>query len=165
MEIQIATVADLQAIQKIAINTWPQTYGTLMSTEQLTFMMDWMYNLKSLEKQFSDGQVFILVKTNDQYDGFGSYELNYQNTAKVKIHKLYVLPASQGKGIGNLLVQKIKDIGIRHQQAALILNVKRNNKAVAFYKRMGFTITDTVDLDIGHGFVMDDYVMEMPLPS
>lgn len=165
MEIQIATAADLPVVQKIAIDTWPQTYGTLMSKEQLTFMMDWMYNLKSLEKQFSDGQVFILVKTNDHYHGFASYELNYQNTVKVKIHKLYVLPASQGKGIGNLLVQKIKDIGTRHQQTALILNVKRNNKAVAFYKRMGFIIINTVDLDIGHGFVMDDYVMEMPLPS
>lgn len=165
MEIQIATPADIPVVQKIAYATWTQTYRTLMSQEQLTFMMDWMYNLKSLEKQFSDGQVFMLVKTNDQYDGFASYELNYQNTANVKIHKLYVLPSCQGKGIGNLLVQKIKDIGIRHRQTALILNVKRNNTAVAFYKRMGFIIIDTVDLDIGHGFVMDDYVMAMPLPS
>jgi ribosomal protein S18 acetylase RimI-like enzyme len=43
----------------------------------------------------------------------------------------------------------------------LMLTVnKRNSKAIAAYQRNGFAIMDSVVVDIGGGFVMDDYVME-----
>lgn len=161
MEIHVATKEDLPVVQKIAHDTWPATYGALMSEEQFTFMIDWMYSLKSLEEQFNQGQIFILAIEAGQCYGFASYELNYHHSPKTKIHKLYVLPSSQGKGVGKLLIQEIKDAALAHHHAALILNVKRDNKALDFYNRIGFTITDTVDIDIGHGFMMQDYVMEM----
>jgi ribosomal protein S18 acetylase RimI-like enzyme len=42
----------------------------------------------------------------------------------------------------------------------LILQVnKRNEKAIKLYRRSGFAIREEVVVDIGGGFVMDDYVM------
>ena len=46
----------------------------------------------------------------------------------------------------------------------LILNVnKRNAKAVRAYEKHGFAIRESVVVDIGGGFVMDDFVMARSL--
>jgi len=165
MEIQIAQAEHLPIIQKIAFDTWPETYGHLMSKEQFTFMLDWMYSMESLQQQLVKGQVFLLAKEEGQPYGFASYEINYEGSSKTKIHKLYILPSSQGKGVGKLLLQKIKDAARADRNTALILNVKRDNKAIDFYNRMGFTITSTLDIDIGHGFRMEDFIMELEITN
>jgi len=40
---------------------------------------------------------------------------------------------------------------------------KRNDKAIASYKKYGFVVRETIVDDIGHGFVMDDFIMEKKL--
>jgi diamine N-acetyltransferase len=163
MKIQVARVEDLPIIQKIAFDTWPATYGHLMSREQFTFMLDWMYSLESLQQQFTDGQVFLLATENNRHYGFASYELNYKGTAKTKVHKLYILPESQGKGVGKLLIEKITEAASANQNRALTLNVKRDNQAIDFYNRVGFQIIANEDIDIGNGFMMKDYIMELEI--
>lgn len=37
------------------------------------------------------------------------------------------------------------------------------NRARGFYERLGFNVTETVDIPIGEGYFMNDYVMEMDL--
>jgi ribosomal protein S18 acetylase RimI-like enzyme len=47
---------------------------------------------------------------------------------------------------------------------SLVLQVnKRNDIAVAFYRKAGFSVREEAVFDIGGGFVMDDYVMEKAL--
>ena len=36
---------------------------------------------------------------------------------------------------------------------------KQNDKALAFYRRANFTVREEAVFDVGHGYVMDDYVM------
>jgi ribosomal protein S18 acetylase RimI-like enzyme len=43
---------------------------------------------------------------------------------------------------------------------ALRLNVNRNNKAKEFYEKLGFTVIQEEDIDIGSGYYMNDYIME-----
>ncbi len=43
------------------------------------------------------------------------------------------------------------------------LNVNRQNKAVDFYKNIGFKIIKEVDIPIGEGYFMNDYVMQKEL--
>jgi hypothetical protein len=41
--------------------------------------------------------------------------------------------------------------------------VNRFNTALGFYKRIGFSIVTEENIDIGQGYWMEDYVMEMPI--
>jgi ribosomal protein S18 acetylase RimI-like enzyme len=42
----------------------------------------------------------------------------------------------------------------------LVLNVNRHNiKAIRAYERAGWQVAEMVVVDIGNGFVMDDYIM------
>jgi ribosomal protein S18 acetylase RimI-like enzyme len=45
----------------------------------------------------------------------------------------------------------------------LFLNVNKDNPAIEFYKRFGLEITSSEVIEIGQGYVMDDYVMAIHL--
>jgi ribosomal protein S18 acetylase RimI-like enzyme len=74
-----------------------------------------------------------------------------------------VLPSEQGKGLGKLLIDKAIEIAIAQNQKAIFLNVNKYNKARFFYEKLGFTIVKDEVIDIGNGYVMDDYVMEVAI--
>jgi diamine N-acetyltransferase len=162
IDIEIAkTVEHFALIQSIANKTWPDTFGDILSPEQITYMLDMMYSTASLKSQVTDKQnVFIIVKEDDYYLGYLSYELNYKNSLKTKIHKIYVLPETQGNGIGKILFGEVTAIAKKNGNTILTLNVNRDNSAVQFYEKIGFTKVGEEDIDIGDGFIMNDAIME-----
>jgi GNAT superfamily N-acetyltransferase len=160
MTFSVVAKSKLEIIQDLAKAIWPDAYGAILSKEQLEFMMEMMYSLDSLENQLKNNNVFLLVKEENEFLGFASYELNFNNSNKTKIHKLYILPTIQGKGVGKNLIFYIQEIAKKGNNSALILNVNKYNKAKDFYLHNQFEITDSLVVDIGNGYVMDDFVME-----
>lgn len=152
---------DLETIRQIAFNTWPSTFGTILSQEQINYMLDMMHSIESLTSQMiAKKHTFLLAYNDEKCVGFISYELDYKKQAITKIHKIYVLPKTQGNGIGKLLLSEVKRIAIDNNNSALSLNVNRENPAIDFYKKHGFIIADKEDIDIGNGFLMEDYIMK-----
>ena len=88
---------------------------------------------------------------------------NYQNKKVTRIHKIYILPEAQGKGVGKLLIEKVVALAKENQSEVISLNVNKFNKAVSFYKKIGFEIVAEEDLDIGNGYLMEDYKMELKI--
>ncbi|MEP0711978.1 GNAT family N-acetyltransferase [Algoriphagus sp.] len=158
-----AKLEDLIHVQSIAQRTWPDTFKNILSPTQIEYMLNWMYSLQMLEEQLKDGYQFFLAEENEEKLGFSGIEINNE-PGKTKIHKIYILPSAQGKGIGKKLIQLIKEIAIEHNQKSLLLNVnKYNQNAIAFYEYLGFVNIKAEVIDIGNGYVMDDYVFEMGL--
>jgi diamine N-acetyltransferase len=82
----------------------------------------------------------------------------------MKLYKLYVHPASQRKGYGSLLIKHVEEKARQRGFKVLLLTVnKGNHNAVAAYKKNGFTIRETAVVDIGGGYVMDDFIMAKSL--
>jgi diamine N-acetyltransferase len=69
------------------------------------------------------------------------------------------MPDNQGKGVGKAFVNAIADIARRNNNDKLLLNVNRYNKAILFYEAIGFTKLREEDIDIGNGYLMEDYIM------
>ncbi|MGM8363482.1 GNAT family N-acetyltransferase [Flavobacterium sp. ARAG 55.4] len=163
IDIVKATLADLKTITEIAYKTWPLTYGEILSKEQLDYMLQAFYSDEALRKNIANGHEFILAKENEMCLGFASFEHHYEDGDATKIHKIYMLPESQGKGIGKLLINAIADFAEENQSHTLLLNVNRFNKALTFYQRMGFEIMQEIDIELEHGYLMEDYIMEKRL--
>jgi GNAT superfamily N-acetyltransferase len=164
MEIITAKDEHLPIIKQIAYDTWPATFGEIISPQQIAYMLEWMYDVDALKKQIKEsGHVFILAVENGEYFGYASYETNYKNQPKTKIHKIYILPKSQGKGVGRMLMDTVADAARAQNNYTLTLNVNRQNNAVDFYKRIGFEITGHENIDIGEGFLMEDYILDKKL--
>ncbi len=157
------SIDELLNVQDIAHRTWPSTFKDILTSDQIQYMLEWMYSLDTLEQQFQDGQRFYAVKENEQFLGFAAIELNHPKAGQAKIHKLYLLPDQQGKGYGKMLMDHIAEEAKHEHMQSLVLNVNRYNSAVKFYENYGFSILKEEIIDIGSGFIMDDFVMGMEL--
>ncbi len=161
VNLQIASLEQLNTVRELAKIIWPRSFVDILTSEQIVFMMDWMYSLETLEKQHKEGQVFLLVYEDDTPIGFSAFETNIKKTGKTKIHKIYIDQRVQGKGVGRSVMDFIANSAIQNNQSHLILNVNRfNQKAIDFYYSIGFKEAFREVIDIGNGFVMDDIVME-----
>jgi diamine N-acetyltransferase len=163
LSIRLAELDDINAIGFLAQQIWPEAYGHILSEEQLEYMLGLFYSPAALRRQMlEDKHSFLMVEDNEEPIGFASWS-PLADPGVYKLHKLYVLPRNQGKGMGKTILNFIfEDItGAR----ALQLNVNRQNKALQFYEKMGFSIIREEDIDIGNNWWMNDYVMEIRLPS
>ena len=86
-----------------------------------------------------------------------------QSKNKTKIHKIYVLPETQGTGLGRQFFELVKEKAKENNQKAIFLNVNKYNSALHFYTKLGFSIVNDEVIDIGEGYVMDDYIMELEI--
>jgi len=152
---------DIPLIRELTFKVWPQTYAALLSTEQLSYMLDLMYSESSLLQQMNKGSQFIIVYENDNPCGFAAFVETVPFV--YKLDKLYVLPSQQGKGTGKFVINYIIDEIKKKKATVLQLQVKRDNKARFFYEKIGFDIITEKDFDIGNGYFMNDYVMEKKL--
>jgi len=158
---QITDPAELKLIREIADRVWPDTFAAILSPEQIVYMMEMMYAPEVLAAEFAQGVVFELLEVDGQPAG---YVIHAQYKAKpdtAKLHKIYLLAEYQGRGLGSLLLNHVARRCAAAGYRRLILNVNKENvKAQQAYLRNGFAIIEAVKIDIGNGFVMDDFVME-----
>jgi len=164
ISIKEASIADIKIIQDVANRTWPITYGEILSKEQLDYMMDLIYSEESLIKQIQkQEQLFYIAYEETSILAFIAIEHNYKNEAVTRIHKIYILPEAQGKGVGKSLLDVIQKLAQENNSTSLSLNVNRFNKALNFYQKLGFEIIGEENIAIGNGYLMEDYKMEKRL--
>jgi diamine N-acetyltransferase len=163
MSLRIEPTTDLEIIQKLANTIWPIVYHDIISKEQIQYMLDLMYSIDVLNEKSNNGHHFIVASKENQPVAFASFELNYLDLGTTKLHKLYVLPHFQKQKIGEQLLDFIIEIANKNKQKIISLNVNKNNTAQFFYKKLGFLTFEEQVIDIGNGFVMDDYIMQKKL--
>ncbi|XHR94128.1 GNAT family N-acetyltransferase [Mucilaginibacter sp. UC70_90] len=161
--IRKATINDVETIRDIADKTWWVTYSPILQHEQIAFMLSGIYSADKISEQIQENQqTYLLLEEEGNPVAFAAYSPREENPEVYKLHKLYCLPQTQGKGYGKVLIneiaQKTKDAG----KKTLELNVNRHNNAKSFYEKMGFTIAYEEDIAIGK-YWMNDYVMRKEL--
>ena len=162
MKTRKANVSDISLIQSIAEAAWRPTYGEILSEEQCVYMLEWMYNTQKLEEQINGNIQFIILENQDSNAiGYASFEKTEDGNGK--LHKIYTHPDFKQKGGGSVLLNEIINIAHSMNVKVLELNVNRYNTAVEFYLKKGFIIKEEMDLDVGNGFFMNDYVMRYEL--
>lgn len=164
MEIVQALHNDISRIQSIAHITWPETFREILTPQQIEYMLNWMYSYDALSKAIGDpNQSFWLFTEDGNTFGFAGIEHRYEGRNATKLHKIYVLPEAQGKKVGQRLMERVKEEARKAGSGELLLNVNRYNKAAGFYERLGFQIVGEEDIDIGNGYLMEDYQMVLTL--
>ncbi|HEX3164853.1 MAG TPA: GNAT family N-acetyltransferase [Chitinophagaceae bacterium] len=161
-EIKKAVTGDIPLIRELTFRVWPQTYANILSQKQIDYMLEMMYSEASLKKQMTeDACQFIIVYEDGNPVGFASY--SEEGAQRWKLNKIYVLQNQQGKGTGKYVINYIIEEIKKKNANSLFLQVNRYNNAKAFYEKLGFMEIDFINLDIGNGYFMNDYVMEKKL--
>lgn len=161
LSIKDARAGNIPLIRELTFKIWPQTYAAILSQKQIDYMLEMMYSESSLKKQMDEGAQFIFVYDNEEPVGFASFQEIQPSV--YKLHKIYILATQQGKGTGRFVIDYIIKEIKQKAATALQLQVNRHNKAKTFYEKLGFTVIEEADFDIGNGYFMNDYVMEKKL--
>lgn len=158
------TPDDIDLTIALASTIWHQHYSDIISPEQIEYMLNQRYSAVLIRTHIrSDHTWWKKLVLDKQIIGFSCCTCT-DNPKELKLDKLYLHPQHQRKGYGALLVENIKHFMRDRTFEQLILTVNKNNTpAIAAYQRYGFTISDDIIIDIGNGFVMDDYLMTMPV--
>ncbi|MEJ6980953.1 GNAT family N-acetyltransferase [Pedobacter sp. P351] len=162
MNIRLASSNDIFLIHQLANAIWHSTYKSILPIEQIEFMLSKMYSIESLQSQLDEGITFIFAEAEGKALAFASYSLSDSQQFIYKIHKLYILPEEQGKGLGTHLTNFIKRDARAKGGKILELNVNRNNPAQNFYRKYGFEVFEEVDIPY-YQYTLNDYVMRMIL--
>ena len=157
------TKDDIIIVHQLAKTIWPEAFKDILKPDQIEYMLDWMYDVNTLTEQVQTGHLFYMVTLDGVPKGFLGVEPNFPDVGTLRIHKIYVDTNVHGKGLGKALLGKAIEIGKELDVATVNLNVNRFNKAVDFYKAQGFQIVKEENIDIGIGYLMEDYVMVLEL--
>jgi len=158
-EIRIATDSDLPNIASLAREIWRAHYPGIISHEQIEYMLNWMFDPDELRRQILNGTTYEILNIDGTLAGFVSYAPT-SSSGEFKLDKLYVHKRYRGRGFGRRLLEHVIGVvgHVGGNSITLAVN-KKNTDAIAMYERNGFRIRESVENDIGNGFVMDDYVM------
>jgi N-acetylglutamate synthase-like GNAT family acetyltransferase len=121
-------------------------------------MIPMMYANEVIKPQID---LFSMVEVDGFAIGYCAFEITSEIDGK--LHKLYLRPSIKQKGAGSFMIEQIslqaRSLGL----TSIYLNVNKLNSAVEFYLKKGFIVEREMVLDIGNGYVMDDYVMRLYL--
>jgi ribosomal protein S18 acetylase RimI-like enzyme len=160
MTLRKAYAHDVPLIRDLADRIWPQAYNEILPADKIEYMLKTLYSEQTLTSQIESGIEFVIVYDGVEPIGFAAAGMEEPHV--FKLHKLYILPSYQGKGVGRFVIQQIIKAIRQKGAVSFLLNVYRHNdKAKTFYEKMGFTVIKEVDIDIGEGYFMNDYVMEL----
>ena len=135
-------------------------YEPLLGHEQTEYHVAKFLGVASIVDQLKCGYTYYLCESEGDLIGFFAF---FPRNDALYLSKLYVDKAHRGKGLGKetvaFLKRQAKELGL----TAIELNVNRFNPTVAVYEHWGFIRMGEEKIDIGSGFVMDDYVYRLEL--
>ena len=158
------TTADFETLARLAEAIWRAHYTKIISSAQIDYMLAGRYTPEKLRPYLNgEDRWLMLMRIDSRAVGYCSYALT-ENPGEMKLEQLYLLPELRGQGLGKLMLSHVEEQARARGRSTLLLQTnKRNDIAIAFYRKAGFTVREEVVFDIGGGFVMDDYVMEKVL--
>lgn len=149
---------DFKIIETLAKEIWNEHYISIISQEQIDYMLPKFHHPDVILEQQQNGYQFYLTFFEENPVGYLSIQPREDG---LFISKFYLLKRYRGEGLGKKMMDFIKQKAKEMKCHRLYLTVnKYNAHAIEFYKKCGFVIEKEAVFDIGNGFVMDDYVME-----
>jgi ribosomal protein S18 acetylase RimI-like enzyme len=158
------TENDFAPLTALARQIWHQHYVGIVGPEQLDYMLGMRNTPASLRRYFAaDGAWYRLLKLHGELIGYCSYALT-ATPGEMKLEQLYLRADHKGAGLGGLMLRHVQAEARARGCTTLMLQVNKGNPvSIAIYRKFGFGVRQEAVFDIGQGYVMDDYVMELRL--
>ncbi len=160
MQYEIINVDDklVHPTSEIASTIFIDHFKDIIGLDQAEYMVNLFLSPKAIEEELSQGTVFKLFSIDGENVAFTEYKIDGD---RLFLSKLYVLKTKRGLGISGKLLNDAIAYAKKNNLKSIYLTVnKYNSNTIEIYKHWGFNIIDAVMNDIGHGYVMDDYIME-----
>lgn len=148
---------DFKQIEALGQVIWLEHYMPIIGIDQVKYMLSKFQSIASIRGQVIEGFEYYTIKIEESLVGYLSI---VKKEDSLFLSKLYITKSERGKGIGNKTLDFISSRAKAFKLDKISLTVnKYNSNTIKAYEKMGFKRIDSVIMDIGNGFVMDDFVM------
>ena len=158
---EIFSDADVRRMVKVAETVWREANISFCSAEQVEYMIERFQSFEAVQGQLLQGyRYFVLEENGDIVAYFGVQPQG----ERLFLSKFYILKEYRGQGLFSAGLDVMKRLCREGDMQAVYLTVNRNNRhAYEVYLKKNFKVIEEAVADIGCGFVMDDYIMQLDL--
>lgn len=136
--IRPATLADVDAIVSVGHRTWPPTYTAIAGGDYVQLGLAKWWTRTEIAAQVKAGRALV-AEVEEQVVAVASAG---PLDGDLVLFKLYVVPEHQGRGIGQLLLERVlSEAREGGHQIIRLSYLDGNDSAREFYTRNGFTET------------------------
>lgn len=156
----VRTTKEMEELAGMARTIWREYYSPSISSAQIDYMLEKFQSVAALTAQIAgEGYEYYFINAGGENVGYIGLK---SGEGKIMLSKIYILKERRGKGYAGEAFCFIENLCLRRSLTAVWLTVNRNNTpSIDIYRKRGFEIVREQAADIGGGFVMDDYIMEM----
>ena len=153
---------DIEVLSQLARVIWTEHYTPIIGVEQVEYMLDTLHSSEVILKQITqENYCYFLLKSKNEAVGYMGFTCNDDH---LFLSKIYVASSARGAGLGRDALELIKETAQLNGLKKIALTVnKKNSDTIAAYYKLGFIKTGEVYIDIGGGYYMDDFQMELLL--
>ncbi|KKB38991.1 GNAT family N-acetyltransferase [Bacillus thermotolerans] len=157
IHIKECTLEDLHELQEVSYETFRETFKDQNSPENMDAYLTKAFNLEQLAQELSHpSSHFFFVYVHNETAGYLKVNTDEAQSEEMgeeslEIERIYIKSSFQGHGLGKYLLNKAIEMAMERNKRKVWLGVwEENEKAIAFYKKMGFVQTGA------HSFYMGD---------
>ena len=151
----VQSANDKAQLEALVQDIWPAVYLPLLGAEQVAYMLATYQSLSKIETEIAQGAHYYLVYEGTSLCGYTAYE---ERETELYLSKLYLSAAARGKGLARDIFNWYEEVA-GGKPICLRVN-KQNQQAIEVYEHCGFKQVASECTEIGHGYVMDDYVYQ-----
>lgn len=155
---RVTTAQQVEQVAKMAREIWYEYYVPLIGRAQVDYMVERFQTPTAMTQQIREGYEYFLIQSDA--DASIGYIAVRQDPGSLFLSKLYLRADARGGGRGGQSLRFVEDLARERGLSKVWLTVNKGNPALYVYERKGFIRAEAIVMDIGGGFVMDDYRME-----
>jgi ribosomal protein S18 acetylase RimI-like enzyme len=151
-----ASVSDINSLRQLSIDTFVDTYNAYNTPENMQLYIETYFNPQRIGDEINNSNIqYYLAAVGNALVGY--IKMRTEETPpelagvrRIEIERIYVSPNYKGLKIGKQLIAHALTVARQQQFEVLWLGVwEKNENAIAFYKKQGFTIFGEHDFILG----------------
>jgi len=151
---------EIERMSAMATAIVREHFDPLIGKEQNDYMLSLFQTPGAIAAQLAEGYRYYFVRKDGEDIGFTAF---YPRQDAMYLSKFYLYRQERAKGYAHAMMEFVESETRKEGLQAVELNVNRFNSAVKVYEKLGFEIIREEKNEIGHGFLMDDYVFRKQL--
>lgn len=156
MELQKATLEDIQALQAICHAAYAENFHHHWNEGGLAWYLEKEFGLERLSADLNNPKIaYFFIRQEGKTLGFVKFNTQsnlpgHSEEEGCELEKIYILPAEKGTGLGKKVMQELIERvkSMPGKNVFFLCVIDTNLPAIAFYEKLGFRFHSKTRLDI-----------------
>lgn len=157
------TDASIRAIAALAEEIWREHFTDIIGESQVEYMVEKFQSYPALKQQIAEGYEYFQIFSGDAFAGYTGV---HEEKDALFLSKLYIHKDFRGQRLSSRTLHFLISLCKERKLSKIWLTCNKDNKnTLDVYHHMGFATVREQKADIGNGFFMDDYILELKIPE